>query len=279
MSRYRKVLTRIWEDDKFPHFSLDGRLLFLYHLTSPRSTPFLLYIEGPGAIADALRLPSPRLRQAMNELSVHKIVWYAEDHSNYVFLPRALTINENAPESPNAIKMWLSILKDLPRTPFFENCLRHWLSLREGIHHPFTLDFLKAMPRPLPMGNLISELGTGTVVRNSSSEQEPPYSPPKGTSNGFNRFWETYPKKIGKDKAAESWRKRKCETMVEEILAGLERQQGYLTREGGQFIPNPATWLNQGRWKDEPPPASHLSLKTQGNIAAVQAFIDKGKPT
>ena len=22
-------------------------------------------------------------------------------------------------------------------------------------------------------------------------------------------------------------------------------------KEGGQFVPNPATWLNQGRWDDE----------------------------
>ena len=27
-------------------------------------------------------------------------------------------------------------------------------------------------------------------------------------------------------------------------------------REGGRFIPNPSTWINQGRWDDEPlPPA------------------------
>lgn len=25
------------------------------------------------------------------------------------------------------------------------------------------------------------------------------------------------------------------------------------TKENGQFIPNPATWLNEGRWQDETP--------------------------
>jgi hypothetical protein len=24
------------------------------------------------------------------------------------------------------------------------------------------------------------------------------------------------------------------------------------TKDGGQFIPHPATWLNQKRWEDEP---------------------------
>ena len=26
-------------------------------------------------------------------------------------------------------------------------------------------------------------------------------------------------------------------------------------KDGGQYIPNPATWLNQGRWEDEAGPA------------------------
>ena len=33
-------------------------------------------------------------------------------------------------------------------------------------------------------------------------------------------------------------------------------------REGGRFIPNPSTWINQGRWDDEPlPPAGSGSYQ------------------
>ena len=31
----------------------------------------------------------------------------------------------------------------------------------------------------------------------------------------------------------------------------VQKQSEQWTRENGRFIPNPSTWLNQGRWDDE----------------------------
>ena len=71
-------------------------------------------------------------------------------------------------------------------------------------------------------------------------------------SEDFLKFWSAYPKKIGKDKAWESWSKRR--PPLESVLKALEWQikSDQWCREGGQFIPNPSTYLNQGRWTDEP---------------------------
>ncbi len=151
MSRYRKVLSKIWNDEKFISLSEDGQRLFLYHLTSDRATPFLLYIEGPGAISDTLRMPSRRLSEAMKEVEAKGMVWYADDGSNYVFLPKALRHPENAPESPNSVKTWCNLLADLPKTPFYYRCLDHWLSLTEGITHALTLAFLKGLSMTNPI--------------------------------------------------------------------------------------------------------------------------------
>ena len=37
------------------------------------------------------------------------------------------------------------------------------------------------------------------------------------------------------------------------MIAAIEAQKAseQWTREGGRYIPNPATWLNGGRWEDE----------------------------
>jgi hypothetical protein len=35
-----------------------------------------------------------------------------------------------------------------------------------------------------------------------------------------------------------------------------QRAQDQWTKDGGQYIPNPATWLNQKRWEDEKPKGS-----------------------
>lgn len=82
----------------------------------------------------------------------------------------------------------------------------------------------------------------------------------KPEPSGFDRFWSTYPKRVGKDDAARAWDKRGCEPLADVIVAAVERQQAWLMRaderggkKPGDLCPNPATWLNQGRWKDEPP--------------------------
>ncbi len=83
------------------------------------------------------------------------------------------------------------------------------------------------------------------------------------TSNGlrerFADFWAAYPKKVGKDAAWRSWqKKRPAADLLSEMLAALKwqcRLESWL-KDGGQYVPNPATWLNGGRWQDEPPKAS-----------------------
>jgi hypothetical protein len=54
------------------------------------------------------------------------------------------------------------------------------------------------------------------------------------------------------------------------VLGSLERQcaSWQWTRESGRFIPNPSTWINQGRWQDEPaePASSPVSDVTRQNI-------------
>ena len=72
-------------------------------------------------------------------------------------------------------------------------------------------------------------------------------------SDEFLQFWNAYPKKVGKDKALESWNKTRPN--IEEVLKALDWQvkSDQWFKNGGQFIPNPTTYLNQGRWKDEPP--------------------------
>ena len=61
-------------------------------------------------------------------------------------------------------------------------------------------------------------------------------------------------------------------------MAGLERQQTYLARDQGKYIPNPSTWLNQGRWKDEPPERNgHQAGFGTMDMSGIQAFLEAHK--
>ena len=70
----------------------------------------------------------------------------------------------------------------------------------------------------------------------------------------FADFWSAYPSKVGKDAARKAFDKRKPDDeLLTQMLAalGLQKRSDKWLKDGGQYIPNPATWLNQGRWMDE----------------------------
>jgi hypothetical protein len=70
----------------------------------------------------------------------------------------------------------------------------------------------------------------------------------------FDAWWLTYPKKVGKGEALRIWKRLKpSDELVEKMISAVQVQStsDQWRRNNGQFIPNPATWLNQGRWMDE----------------------------
>ena len=69
----------------------------------------------------------------------------------------------------------------------------------------------------------------------------------------FEAFWKEYPKKKGKIAAAKAWKNATTKPDVTTILAAVRKQKTWTDwiKDRGQFIPLPATWLNQGRWDDE----------------------------
>lgn len=71
----------------------------------------------------------------------------------------------------------------------------------------------------------------------------------------FDQFWTAYPRKVGKAAAVRRWQTLKPDdTLVATMLTALTWQvrQDAWTKDGGEFIPHPATWLHAGRWDDEP---------------------------
>lgn len=92
-------------------------------------------------------------------------------------------------------------------------------------------------------------------TRRVEEECVPPQPPPRSKYPAkFLEFWALYPKKVGKDAALRAWKNRKGDLPSPgEMAKILEAQTGseQWQKEGGRFIPNPSTWLNQGRWDDE----------------------------
>ena len=76
----------------------------------------------------------------------------------------------------------------------------------------------------------------------------------KGYLQGFEEFWQAYPKKRGKGYAEKSWSKIRPDpmllnTILDSIKAAKRSEEWQ--KDGGQFIPHPSSWLNAKGWENE----------------------------
>lgn len=89
----------------------------------------------------------------------------------------------------------------------------------------------------------------------------------------FARFWQAYPSKVGKGAAEKAFAKHAG--IVDTLIEAVDRQVGskQWRKDGGQYIPHPATWLNQRRWEDELPKSTSAAHATAARVHAdVQAL-------
>lgn len=78
---------------------------------------------------------------------------------------------------------------------------------------------------------------------------------PARQDEAFERFWQHYPRKVGKGAARKAWpiALKRAEEGADSILAGLITQTSlsrFDLREGMRFCPHAATWLNREGWLD-----------------------------
>ncbi|BDM23643.1 pyocin large subunit-like protein [Pseudomonas sp. LRP2-20] len=94
-------------------------------------------------------------------------------------------------------------------------------------------------------------------------EKDQDQKPSSSSDDGdlFARFWKLYPRKVGKANAEKAWGKLKVDAELFERMASALAAWAVSPdwmKDGGQFIPHPATWLNGKRWDDELPQAGNV---------------------
>ncbi|MGL5912088.1 MAG: hypothetical protein ACRCZP_18940 [Phycicoccus sp.] len=156
-------------------------------------------------------------------------------------------------------------------------------------------------PSPRP----ILGAGTGEQGNRGTGEQgkkktaiadaiAPSTAPPSRTSSSppsrdeaFEAFWAACPRRVGKDAARRAYAKavRRPGITDTAVLTAMQRAATFWTRTRTepQFVPHPATWLNQGRYEDPepdnlpaavggtPPPSGRVPTTTQ-RVADIQAL-------
>jgi hypothetical protein len=112
----------------------------------------------------------------------------------------------------------------------------------------------------------------GTEDQGIKTSSKPPAS--KHPQSRFDEFWEWYPRKVGKEAAKKAWEGARRKTDQQNILDGVERFRTDPNLPVKEFIPHPSTWLNEGRWDDEPLPVRGQQQRPNPSQARLQAGYD-----
>lgn len=113
---------------------------------------------------------------------------------------------------------------------------------------------------PSPVGQEtvppVNRTNGNEALRNTNNTKEikelnkTPISP-LGECVRFNDFWSRYPIKKSEDACFKKWKFQNLDSIADEIISKLDMQILNDRAWLGGFIPNPLTYINQKKWKDE----------------------------
>jgi hypothetical protein len=102
---------------------------------------------------------------------------------------------------------------------------------------------------------------TGRLLRPKNLPLDPPLETPSGVvvaNADFNEFWGVYPTRVGKQAAMKAWDKAILQSDAATIVEGARRYADDPNRHPS-YTAHPSTWLNAGRWADDPLPTRELN--------------------
>ena len=150
MSVYRKIYTKIWNDEKFRSFSDGGKLVFFFLLTHPGMTSIGAMRGTIPGLAAELGWTTEAFREAFQEAYAKGIVEH-DERASFIGLPNFLKYNK--PESPNVVKAWAKSFDLIPecrlKFSLYQRVKAYVEALGEAFpkafHEAFPKDFAKAM--------------------------------------------------------------------------------------------------------------------------------------
>lgn len=240
MRDYGKVHTSFWTSPNIRSLSDDGRSLALYLLTCQHGTIAGVFRLPDGYICEDMQWEKERVSETLLELSRNGFATRCEV-TKWVWVHKHL--EWNPPENPNQRKAAAKVACQVPnsctwRVDFIG---KHGISL--GICEQ------SQESKTEPFRNACETLSQPVTVTVTETVTVNPHTP----AWGFDEFWSAYPKKTGKGAAQKAFEKIKPDpALLDSMLAAIAVQSASTQwrKDGGQFIPNPATWLNQSRWED-----------------------------
>jgi hypothetical protein len=99
----------------------------------------------------------------------------------------------------------------------------------------------------------IGENQAAQIAKFLTQKDKPDESEPLCLADGFVEFWLEYPRKDGKARAFDLWKRQRLHLQAEKVMAHLRavKATDQWSKDGGRFVPHAATYLSQKRYLDE----------------------------
>jgi hypothetical protein len=118
--RYQRIFTSIWQDEKVLQLSEDGRVLFLYILTSPHSNSLGLYVLLKQYILGDLGWDNKRLDKPFAELISQGLIDYDEKN-------RLILVENHLKHNPianlNQVKANVKLTLRMPKSHLYSKVI------------------------------------------------------------------------------------------------------------------------------------------------------------
>ena len=244
---YRTICCELWTDEKVQALTAHEKLLFLYLITNPHSHMSGIYY-----------LPTAFMQHELNMGRGFDGVWMgllrsglvdADEKRSQVWVVNMLPYQAKGNKAEKGVASHISTLHNSPLISRFlakYPQITQYLS-SEFIRCPIDTPSIPYTKVPYPDPDPVPD----SSLSSPKSESEEGKESEKGE---FEIFWNCYPRKVGKKAAQKAFQNAQNRPRIDDLLAAIHRARGspQWAKEGGQFIPHPATWLNRGQWDDVP---------------------------
>jgi hypothetical protein len=263
MRHYSLLLPQFWTGTTGKAITAagkDARIVATYLLTCEHANMIGLYRLPLLYAAEETALKRREVAAALAHLKILEFAYY-DEATEFVWVVEmarfqlSLSPGEAINDKDTRVKTVAALYKHLPTNPFLAPFFDQYAAI---LRLSCRRDFISEQkPHRSPIEGASVPHGRGTYsVPDSDSVGKGDTGETNQTvgDDGFEQFWEVYPRKAGKKDARQVWSKLKPDAaLLATILAAIASQKQSLEwqKENGQFIPYPATWLNGRRWEDE----------------------------
>ena len=254
-----------WLDSWFRKLPPNAKLLFIYFWTNDHKNVIGIYPIDLEVVAFETGLSLRQIQEYLPLLHP-KVQYDAQTQTvwvqNYV-RHQFMRTGNLSPQIKSAIEKALGGLRS---DPFMESFLKHYASWDFRGNNQFASERHET-PNPTLWRGYPYPPGGGKGGGEGSEEEEKERGAGKEGEEGdesaqpnFDTFWSAYPRKVAKERARKVWNRIKPTLkLTHQILNAVEtaKTSEEWLKEGGRYIPYPASYLNGRRWEDEHYPTSN----------------------